>query len=74
MCVALLQSEVISGGVIGIHIDLTLKVRQLLCYFERQVLRYGLKDTHRWVVRNKRLSSVTIVVGFLCYELKFCQL
>lgn len=29
LCTTLLHAEVISGAVIGVHIDLTLKVRQL---------------------------------------------
>lgn len=42
----LLHAEVISEGVICVHGDLTFKVRPLWCYFQRQVLKHGFKDTH----------------------------
>lgn len=46
----LLHAEAMSGGVMGVHVDLTLKVRQLWSYFKMQVIKHGAKDTHMYTV------------------------
>lgn len=46
VCAALLLHAETIKGEIGVHADLTLKVRQLWCYFKIQVIKQGLKDIY----------------------------